>query len=69
MNLTFLQAGFCEPAPLEDAALPARGLRGVSDQAEHDVLHPEQDGGPRERGPRPACVRQSGQYFTNISFS
>ena len=66
MNLTFWQAGICEPAPPEDAALPARGLRGVPDQAEHDVLHPEQDDGPRERGPRPPCVRQSGQYSKNI---
>ena len=33
----------------------------MSDQAEHDVLHPEQDGRPRERGARQAGVRQPGE--------
>ena len=39
----------------------------MSDQAEHDVLHPEQDGRPRERRPRQAGVRQPGEDIFSLS--
>ena len=67
LSLTCFKTGICEPAAAEDAALSAGGFWGVSDQAEHDVLHPEQDGRPRERRPRQAGVRQPGEDIFSLS--